>query len=102
MDSNRKVKVTVLIKAVDKKQTKDIAHTDEYRVLHQVARLFKEVSKDEDEVDINTILHLLKASKVSNEILADAFCDVEREDLFNEKLKSISTIDEIINIINNI
>jgi hypothetical protein len=102
MDTDKKIKVTVLIKAVDSKQTKEIEHTDEYRVLHQVKRLFKEVSGEADEVGKEEILHLLNASKLSNEIMADAFINVNREDLFDDKIKSILTIDEIINQINNI
>ena len=101
MESDRKIKVTVLIKAVDDKQTKEIAHTDEYRVLHQISRLIKGLSADQDEVDKEPLLHLLNASKLSNEIMADAFVDINREDLFDQKIKSINTIDEIIKLLNN-
>lgn len=98
MDSNKKIKVSVVIRKVADHQQLEKSRTDSYNVLEDIKSLFGKLSDEEEKEDVTK---LLRASKRSNEILADAFADVNREDLFNEKLDSIKIIDEIINQISN-
>ena len=99
METGRKIKVSVVIRRVDAEQTND--NTDKSSVLNNLKDLLNKVASD-DEVDKKDLLHLINASKLSNEILADAYVDVNREDLFDAKIESISALDKIINQINNL
>lgn len=104
MESNKKIKVSVIVKHVTDRQDKELANAngDAYTVMNQIRKLFDAVSLKNDEEEKETVLRLLNASKLSNEVMADAFAAVDREDLFDEKTNSISAVDEIIKIINNI
>ena len=99
-----KIRVSVIIKYVSDKQDKEITNKDgdEYTVLNQIKKLFGEEPSDDEEEDKETVLRLLTASKLSNEIMASALADANREDLFDEKVETIESIQGIINqIINN-
>lgn len=101
MDSGRKIKVSVVIKRINEGKATNVRNNDSMDTLDHIKSLVNKVSNGED-IDKETILHLVKASKLSGEIMADAFCDVDREDLFESKMKSVSTLDELINQIINL
>lgn len=102
METGRKIKVSVVIRRIDTEQdTVTNKSDDSFTTLNSLKELLNKVA-DKDEVDKKDLLHLINASKLSNEILADAYVDVNREDLFDAKLKSISALDKIINQINNL
>ena len=100
MESDRTVKISVIIKKV-----KDIDPENEDNkicTLSSIRDLLERVSEENDESRLLDVIHLLNASKRSNEIMADAFCEVNREDLFSEKMESNDIIDNIIYQIINI
>jgi hypothetical protein len=104
MEPNKKVKVSVIIKYVSDKQSDTTAKKDSdgYLALNQIMKLLGGVSTKNDDEDKEKILHLLDASKLSNEIMASALIDTNCEDLFDEKVETIKSIDEIINKIKNL
>jgi hypothetical protein len=105
MDSDRKIKVSVVIrKVVDRQDTcKADNEADAFFVLDNIKHLLNKTAVKSDDICVKDALCLLEASKLSNEIMADAFIDVDREDLLEQKIKSIDTIEDIINqIIKNI
>jgi hypothetical protein len=103
MESNRKIKVSVIIKYVGDKQDKATADKDADGMLtfSEVRRVLNAVSLKNDEEDKELILHLLRATKTSSEVMANAFIDAGRDDLFDEKVKTIEAVNEIITQINN-
>jgi hypothetical protein len=105
MDSNKKVKVTVVIKSVSDHRDIEITKNnngDGFLEMNQLNRLLEKISADGDEQDLDKILHLLNATKTSNEVMASALVDAGREDLFDEKVNTINAVDEIINQIVNL
>jgi hypothetical protein len=101
MESN-KIKITVVIRKIDDEQEKLSHDADSYDVLNTIKNLFKKTEKKENEVDLTEVLRLLDAHKLSNEILADAFCEVNRDDFFTEKVESNEAINKVINQIKNL
>jgi hypothetical protein len=100
MATDRKVRISVVIRQTNTKQSHVHCDSDAYNVLDEIKKLIGKMSPNDDEVDTDSVIHLLKASKLSNEIMADAFIDVERSDLFESKIESIAALDELINQIN--
>ena len=103
MDSTKTLKVSVVIKKVTDRQDKELADSngDAYAALDQFKKLFGVVVRDKDEEKKDTILNLLAAARLSNEVMANAFIDIDRIDLFDEKANTVKAIDGIINQINN-
>ncbi|MBE3085872.1 MAG: hypothetical protein IMZ64_06615 [Bacteroidetes bacterium] len=98
MEPNKKIRVSVVVKYVSDKQDKDIINkeSDGYLALDQLKRLISDFSKG-DEEEKEDVLSLLRATRTSNEVVANALINVDRADLFEDKLQTIKNIDEIIN-----
>ena len=98
MEPNKKIRVSVVVKYVSDKQDKDIINkeSDGYLALDQLKRLINDFSKG-DEEEKEDVLSLLRATRTSNEVVANALINVDRADLFEDKLQTIKNIDEIIN-----
>ena len=99
----RKIKVNLVIKRVDDQQDKEltgITHNSEAFVsLMNIREMLNAVGLKEEEVTEEKLVRLLKAYKLSQEIIASAFIDIERDDLFDKKMKSVDQVDEIIEAI---
>lgn len=104
MEPSKKIKVSVIVKYVADKQDKELAdkNGDGYLALSQVKKALDAISLKSDEEDREKVLHLLDAAKRSNEVMASALIDIDREDLFDDKVMTIDAIDEIINKIKSI
>jgi malonyl CoA-acyl carrier protein transacylase len=104
MEPTRKIKVSIVVKQVTDKQDIEIAdrNSDGYLVLAGVKRALDSFNNPADEESSDKILRVLDAAKLSNEIMASALIDVDREDLFNEKVDTIRSIDDIIKFINTL
>jgi hypothetical protein len=104
MESTKKIKVSILIKFISDKTDKELSdhNTDGFLALSQIRGLLNAVSLKKDEEDSDTVLNLLKTARLSNEIMADKFLDIDREDLFWERMKIIDSINEVINLINTL
>lgn len=100
MESDRTIKISVIIKKV--KEINPENEDNKIYTLSSIKDLLERVSEKGDESKLLDIIHLLNASKKTNEIMGDAFCDVNREDLLNEKMESNDILDNIINQIINI
>jgi hypothetical protein len=103
--ANQKIKVSVVIKYIDDKYenlSEDKQDRDEGLVLDQMALLLNSLSIENDDEDKEKIVRLLGRFKFANEILADALIDADREDLFDEKLCTIESVDDIIKQIKNL
>ena len=103
MGSDKKIKVSIVIKKVTDRQDMELndSNADAYTVLDQIKKLFGTVTMNKDEEEKDTVLNLLAAARLSNEVMADAFIDINRIDLFEEKANTVRAINEIINQINN-
>lgn len=105
METNRKIKVSVIIRKVDDSldKCKNDNEADAFFTLDTIKKLLTKTSVGSEDISAEDTVCLLKASKLSNEIMADAFIDINREDMLEQKIKTISTIDDLINqIIKNI
>jgi hypothetical protein len=104
MESDKKIKVHIVLKCIDNKRTNrgQIVNTTEDNVLQQLKDLFTSVSGGKDEVETKDILRLLSASKLANESMADAFANINCEDLFDHKMDDVSIIEDIIKQIKEI
>jgi malonyl CoA-acyl carrier protein transacylase len=104
MEPTRKIKVSIVVKQVTDRQDIEIAdkNSDSYLVLTGVKRTLDSFNNPADEESSEKILRVLDAAKLSNEIMASALIDVDREDLFNEKVDTIRSIDDIIKFINTL
>jgi hypothetical protein len=100
MDTNRKINVTVVIKKV-RNIERDTYNDNKVGTLVNIENLLEKFEHTNEDIELKDLLHLLNASKQSHEIMADAYADVNREDLFDGEIESNDTIDEIINLINN-
>jgi hypothetical protein len=100
MESNKKINVTLVIKKVRAIDAND--DDKKLETLVNIEDLLDSLSLKGDEATLENLLLLLNASKQCNEIMADAFINIDRVDLFHEKLKSSEVIDKIINQIINI
>lgn len=103
MESGKKVKVSIIVKRVADLQDKELTNSngDAYLTLNYIKKLLYAVSLKSDEEDKEIVLDFLNAAIFSNEIMANAFAKIGREDLFNEKMATIEAIEQIINQINN-
>jgi len=102
MESNRKIKVSIVIKRVSDEKSKTLIGKDENVTLQTIEKILKAINSKNDEESVDKLLNVLGASKLSNEVMASALADVNEEDLFNEKIDSIMSIDEIIKFINSL
>jgi hypothetical protein len=98
--ANQKVKVSVIVKYIDEKNTNlSEYNTDKGLTLDQLTLLLSDLSQKNDDEDKEKLVALLGRFKFANEILADALIDADREDLFEEKLDTIESVDDIIKLI---
>jgi hypothetical protein len=104
MEPIKKIRVSIVLKSVSDQQDKAITNADGDAItaLSTIKKTLDALATKNDEEEKGTILHLLSASKLSQEVMASAFAEVNREDLFEEKFNTISSIDAIINQINNL
>lgn len=103
MESNKKINVRIIIKKVSDRQDHEIANNngDAYLMMNQIRKILDAVSLKSDEQDKDKVIRLLNAAKLSNEIMADAYIDIDRTDLWEDKLNTINAINDIIKTINN-
>lgn len=104
MEPIKKIKVSIVVKKVSDRQDKEIAENngDAYLVMNQIRKLLDAVRLKNEEEDKEVVIKLLNAAKLSNEVMANAFAEIDRDDLFGEKYNTITAIDEIIETINNL
>jgi len=105
MESEKKVRISVVIKYVTDKHeaipVEDLGR-DKSFTLDQLATLLNSFSSKQDEEPKEKVVALLGNFKYANEILANALIDADREDLFDEKLDTIESVDDIIKQIQNL
>jgi hypothetical protein len=94
MDS-KKINVTLVIKKVRSIDSEN--NNNKLNTLVQAEELLDSLPLKGNEAETEILLRLLNAYKQCNEIMADAFIEIDRMDLFTEKVESNETIDHIIN-----
>jgi copper homeostasis protein CutC len=105
MESPRLVKISVIVKHVTDQQDEAILHdknSDAYLVLAGVKRVLDSMSVTKEEESVDKLVRVIDAAKLSNEVMASALIDVDREDLFNEKIETIKSLDDVIKLINTL
>ena len=100
---DKKIKLNVVIKFIGERQDKvtelDKFDSDQFIALAGVRRTVNAYGLKEEEVEKDKVVKLLEAAKWSEEIMANAFIDAERDDLFEDKMKSVNILDEIMNLV---
>jgi hypothetical protein len=101
MESNKVIKVSIVVKHITDNMDVEIAdkNSDGYLVLAGVKRALDSFNNPADVEQSERVLRVLDAAKLSNEIMASALIDVDREDLFNEKIATIDSIDDLIKFV---
>jgi hypothetical protein len=104
MDPSKKIRVRILVKQVSDRQDEELkkANGDAYTVLNELRKLLSSMTLLKDEENKDVVLNHLNAAKFANEIMANSYANLNRIDLFNEKVATITAIDDIINQINKI
>jgi hypothetical protein len=104
MEPTRKVTVSIVVKRITDTQEHRAANraSNQYMELQSVKNILNSISETNKEEDLSKVLRILSAAKHSNEVMATALIDADREDLFDEKVETIHTIDDIIKFINTL